>query len=173
MTKIGRPSPEEAAPYYHGYINQIQSDDILTALAENTQQMLDWLASISIEKWEYRYAPNKWTPKEVLLHLIDSERVFAYRALRIARTDTTPLPGFDQNIYVPSSKANDRSPESLIAEYVAVRNASMHLFQHLEEEAWDRQGEASGFPVSVRALAYILAGHEIHHKKIIEERYLA
>ena len=167
-----RPTDQEYAPYYGHYIGQAKGDEIISALRTGLKDITDFAKSLSAEKWNHRYAPDKWTIKEALIHVIDAERVFAYRALRIGRRDTTPMPGFSQNEYVPYSRANDRSPESVIAEYQAVRQATLALFQQFNEEDLLAMGTASEFPVSCRALGFIIAGHEQHHLRIFRERYL-
>ena len=169
---IGRPKPEESNAYYHAYIGNVPGDDPLAQLKQGGRDTLQFLETLPESKWDYRYAPGKWTIKEMILHLIDAERVFAYRALRIGRNDPTPLPGFDQDIYVPNSQANERSGASLIKEFQHVRDTTVQLLKHFPQEAWDRMGTASDSPVSVRALAFIMAGHELHHIKILKERYL-
>ena len=167
-----RPAPEECAPYYHSYINQVGGSDILNTLIDNKTQTLELLRSLPSPIWDHRYAPGKWTAKELLLHVIDTERIFAYRALRIARNDQTPIEGFEQDDYVPFSGAATRSSASIMEEYAAVREASLHLFRHCSPEMWNRQGTASGRPFTTRSLAYITAGHELHHLRILRERYL-
>ena len=167
-----RPRPEEYGSYYNTYISKVKTDDCLEALSKGKDSAVAFYKNIPAEKWNYKYGPEKWTIKEVLLHVIDAERVFAYRALRIARNDQTPLPGFDQNLYVPNSRANDRSPASLIDEYRAVREATLSLYSFLDDEALGRTGTASDFPASPLALGFIMAGHEIHHIGILKERYL-
>lgn len=167
-----RPLPHEAADFYFRYINQVKGDDFrqtLTASLESTPALLTALTS---SQWEHRYAPTKWNIKEVIVHIIDSERIFAYRALRIARGDNTPLPGFEQNDYVPLSKASARSPESIISEYKAVRNATLEMFKNFDEEMLSQTGTASDTTISVLALGFIIAGHEQHHLNILHERYL-
>ena len=124
------------------------------------------------DKLTYRYAENKWTIKEILVHIMDDERIYAYRALRIARNDKTPLPGFEQDDYVPFSKANQRSLASILREYKTVRQATVSLFTSFNMEDLLRIGTANDHPVSVRALAWHIAGHELHHLNIIKERYL-
>jgi hypothetical protein len=119
----------------------------------------------------FRYAPDKWTVKDVLGHLADSERIFAYRALRIARADQTPLPGFEQDDFVRSGGFNERTLASLLEEFASVRSASLALYRSLDKDAWLRCGTANNDQISVRALAFITAGHELHHEKILEERY--
>ena len=166
------PPPAEYGHFYHGYIGQTEGDDSLEILTQNKSKVAGFFRSLPAEKWDYAYAPGKWTPKDLLLHLIDGERVFAYRALRISRGDTTELPGFDENVFAQNANAAGRSPESLITEYEAVRESSLHLFRHMTDEAADRIGTASGFPASPLAIAFIMAGHENHHLRIIRERYL-
>lgn len=167
-----RPNSEEYNPYYGTYIGKVGEGNILSILEQQEEEMVSFYESIPVDRWEYRYDEGKWTLKEVLLHIIDAERVFAYRALRVGRGDMTAMPGFDQNPYVDSSAANDRSPASLIAEYRAVRQATLQLFGNLPAAAWEQKGTASDSPISTLALAYIIAGHEIHHSKITKERYL-
>jgi uncharacterized damage-inducible protein DinB len=124
------------------------------------------------EKLTYRYVEKKWTIKEILVHIMDDERIFAYRALRIARNDKTPLPGFEQEDYVPYSRANERSLASIFKEFKTIRNATLSLFRSLKKDDFLRTGIANNHPVSVRALAYHIAGHELHHINVIKERYL-
>ena len=167
-----RPNANEFNPYYQTYVGKVGEGNILSILEQQEAEMASFYESIPEDRWEYRYAEGKWTPKEVLLHIIDAERVFSYRALRVGRADTTPMPGFDQDPYVDTSAANDRTPASLIAEYRAVRQATLALFKNLPASAWDQLGTASDSPISPLALAYIIAGHEIHHSMITKERYL-
>lgn len=169
---LRRPNIGEFDPYYEGYINQVSENDFLSVLKKLEKETVLFLENIPAEKWEYKYAPGKWSIKESVIHVLDTERVFAYRALRIARNDKTPLPGFDQDFFVPHSNANSRTPESIIEEYKAVRNATIHLFQHFTSEQLDRLGTGSGKPISVLALGFITAGHEIHHLNIFTEKYL-
>ena len=170
--KYRRPEEGEYLPYYQGYVDQTSSKDFLQELKNAQPKTVAFLRKLPAEKWDYRYAPEKWTIKEVIVHLMDTERVFAYRAMRVARNDKTPLPGFDENEYVPNSDAKNRTPESIIEEYQALRTSSIHLFQHFSKEQLDRLGMASGYPISTLALGFIMAGHELHHIKIIKERYL-
>ncbi|MEZ4793626.1 MAG: DinB family protein [Gelidibacter sp.] len=164
--------PTEYNPYYKTYLNQTKNLDLKTGLPSNHEQVLAFLKAIPKEKQEYRYAEGKWTIKEVLLHIIDTERIFAYRALRIARQDQTPLQGFDQDDYVAPSKANRRSFESLLNEYKAVRQATIALFDSFDDEMLVAIGTASNSPISVRALGFIIMGHENHHCEVVRERYL-
>ena len=172
MSTTKRPAANEAAPYYHRYINQVSSNHLLTALENGKANTVEFWETISTDKWDFRYADDKWTIKEVVLHVIDTERVMAYRALRIGRGDNTPMPGFDQNLFAPNSNAANRSPKSLIEEYQSVRDATLALFRSFDENALSKMGNASGSDVSALALGYIIAGHEIHHNKVLKERYL-
>ncbi len=166
-----RPQTGEFAAYYNTYISKVEGEDVLAVLAESHQEVLKFLSTLPADKWDYRYGPDKWTIKEVFLHLIDSERIFAYRGLRIGRNDVAPLVGFDQNGYVPYSNAAKRSPESIIEEYQKVRAASISLYKNMQPEDLLRVGTASGYPTSCRATAFMLAGHERHHLQILRERY--
>lgn len=168
----GRPAPTEAAPDYSTYINRIPGDDVLGALESQLDPTLRLLATITEEKSLHRYAPDKWSIRQLLNHVSDTERVFLYRALWFSRGFDTPLPGFDQNIAVPHAAADQFSWASHVADFSAVRAATLSFFRNLPEDAWTRTGIASGNPVSVRALAYIIAGHVAHHIAILEERYL-
>jgi uncharacterized damage-inducible protein DinB len=170
-TAIGRPETGEYAPFYEKYISQIAGNDILTTLYEQRRQMLLLLSGRSESDGEIRYAPDKWSVKEVLGHICDAERVFAYRALRIARNDGTPLAGFDENEYVKNAPFARQPLADLIEDFIAVRRATISLLRGFDQEAWTRKGVASNNPVSVRALAYIIAGHELHHRRILEEKY--
>lgn len=162
-----RPNPDEYVPYYGKYI-ALAPDDVLSALAHQIEETVALLRGTD---GSYRYAPGKWTIAEMLGHVIDSERVFSYRALRIARGDQTPLASFEQDDYVRN--APQLSLEQLIEEFRAVRQATVLLFRHLDEAAWSRRGVASQNPVSVRALAYMIAGHELHHRGVLREKYIA
>jgi uncharacterized damage-inducible protein DinB len=167
-----RPSPHEAANFYFRYIQMVPGDDFLKVLRENATHTPAFLSNLTSAQWNHRYAPGKWSIKELMVHVIDSERIFTYRALCIARGDQSPLPGFEQNDYVPLSKATERSADSIIREYQAVRNATVELFTHFDDEMLARMGTASGMPVSALALGFIVAGHELHHLSILKERYL-
>jgi hypothetical protein len=167
-----RPQPGEYAPYYEKYLSQIQGNDIIATLEEQRRQMLLLLSGRTEADGELRYAPEKWTVKEVLGHVCDAERVFAYRALRISRNDPTPMEGFDENDYVRNGPFARRTLADLIEDYIAVRRATVSLFRNLDETAWTRRGAANKNDVTVRALAYIIAGHELHHRRMLEEKYL-
>jgi DinB superfamily len=166
-----RPGPGEYAPYYETYISKVKGSDIVSTLEAQRLQMAHLFAARSERDGNFRYAPDKWTVKEVLGHVNDAERIFAYRALRIARGDQTPLPAFEQNDYVRGGNFAERKLVDLAEEFELVRAASIALFKSLQKEAWQRRGVASKNEVSVRALAFIVAGHELHHREILEERY--
>lgn len=170
---IARPGTDEYAPYYGTYIGKVPDGDLRAMLASQLAETLALIRSIPESRGGHRYAPDKWSIKGVLGHLADSERIFSYRALRIGRGDTTPLPGFEQDDYVPMGNFDARTLRDLADELAAVRQATLHLFAHLDQAAFERRGTASGKPVSVRALAYIIAGHELHHVGILKTRYLS
>lgn len=176
---ISRPNKTEYPPYSQIYMDLLEDDDlILDHLHENFLRLRELIYSLPEEKLHYRYAENKWTIKEILVHLIDDERIFTYRALRYARNDSTPLHGFDENYYTSYSRADERSLDSLFEEYEAVRRSTLLLFQNLPDDAWMRTGagiDQDGSVINtrtVRALAYHIAGHKLRHLKIIKERYL-
>jgi len=167
-----RPGSDEYAAALSDYVDGVaEHEDILTVLTGQLDRVLAWLGAQPEERGDYRYASGKWSIKEIVGHLCDTERVWAYRALRIGRGDTTPLPGFDDQSYVPEVRAGDRTLADLAAEWGAVRQATLALFRHLPAVAWERRGVASDNPVSVRALAYIIAGHVRHHLEVLEDRY--
>ncbi|HEX7338140.1 MAG TPA: DinB family protein [Gemmatimonadales bacterium] len=168
---IPRPEQEEAAPFYHGYIDRVTGEDIGRQLTEQLNRVELLFRGMDDATGRFRYAPGKWSIKEVLGHLTDAERIFAYRLLRIARSDTTPLPGFDEKAYVPPASFDSRSVRSLVEEFRALRLSTMALVENLPAEAWDRRGQASGRTISARALAYIMVGHVSHHLGVLEERY--
>jgi hypothetical protein len=168
---VARPQAGEYAPYYDRYISLIQEDDILNTLDQQRRQTMLVLSGRDEEDGDFRYAPEKWSAKEVLGHICDSERIFAYRALRIARADATPLEGFEQDDYVRKGPFAQRPLADLVEDFIAVRRATLSLLRNLDEAAWVRRGIANKNEVSVRALAYIIAGHELHHRRILEEKY--
>jgi DinB superfamily len=170
---VGRPQPGEYAPYYERYISLVHGDDILSALDQQRRQMMLLLSGRDETDGEYRYAPEKWSAKEVLGHICDTERIFAYRALRIARADKTPMEGFEQDDYVSNGPFAQRPFEDLVEDFIAVRRATLSLLRNLHQAAWLCRGIANMNEVSVRALAYIIAGHELHHRQILEEKYFA
>jgi len=172
MITTTRPGVDEYAASFADYVDRIAEDeDIVEALGTQRDQALARLEGIAEARGDYRYAPNKWSIKDMVGHLCDTERVFAYRALRIGRGDTTPLPSFDDQAYVAEVRAGDRTLADLAAEWGDVRRATIALFRNLPAPAWQRRGIASDQPISVRALAYIIVGHVRHHLQVLEERY--
>lgn len=168
-----RPQSDEYFAYYQTYINQVPPGDVLKSMETQLEDTLALVRALPESQGEHRYAPGKWTIKEVLGHLSDSERVFAYRLMRIARADATPLAQFDENEYVRNASFGSRTLADLAQELEYVRRATLGLVAPLEDGAMLRRGTASGHPASARALAWIIAGHERHHVKILRERYLA
>lgn len=168
---IPRPGADEYAPYYGRYVARVPGDDALPTLASHVAAWHPRLTALREEQAMHRYAPDKWTVKEMIGHVCDAERVFGYRAVTIARADTTPLPGFDENLWVPAAGSNRRSIGELADELAAVRAATVALFRALEPEALARRGTANDVTFSVRALAWIAAGHALHHEAILRERY--
>lgn len=170
---LQRPEAQESSEYFKTYINQVPGNDFLNTIIELQTSTTQLMESFTAEQWDHRYAPGKWTIKEVFLHIIDTEQVMAYRALRIARNDQTPLPGFDQDVLMEHINAEQRSAASILEAYNVMRSASIAQFKYLDDAALSRMGTASGSPISARALAYIIAGHEIHHLKVLKERYFS
>lgn len=170
--RIPRPGPGEHDAYYAGYIAEAPDGDILTQLERQGEETFALLSALPEERGGYRYAPEKWTIKDLANHLADSERIFAYRALRFARGDATALPGFDEKVYARAAQATRRPLVELASELHAVRAASLALFRGFEPDALTRTGTASGSPISVRSLVWIIAGHERHHVRVLHERYL-
>jgi hypothetical protein len=171
--KLARPEPGEYAEYYDKYISLFPGTDVTGALEAQRVHTMQLFAGRSERDGNFRYAPEKWTAKEVLGHITDSERIFTYRALRIARADQTPMPGFEQDDYVRSGGFSERPLASLVEEFADVRSATLSLFRSFSAEAWSRRGTANKNEVTVRALAFITAGHELHHRHILEERYFS
>ena len=163
---------DEYNSYYQPYIDKVGDIKLLDALKCNHKSVVSFIKSIDENKLSYRYAEGKWSVKEIILHLIDTERVFAYRALCIARNDKTELPGFDQDIFVSHSYADNRSIDDLLSEYETVRMATISLFASFNHEVLKARGIANNSSLSVRAAAFIIVGHENHHLQIIKERYL-
>lgn len=167
-----RPQPGENAPYYDRYTSLVQSDDVVAALEEQRRQTIVLLCARKEADGDFRYAPGKWTLKEVVGHLNDTERIMGYRALRISRGDLTPIEGYEQDDYVRNSPLSKATMPDLIEDYIAVRRATVSLFRNLDAPAWNCRGIANKNEVTVRALAYIIAGHELHHRAILQEKYL-
>ncbi len=170
---IPRPEPSEYVPYYETYLSKVPKGDLLKLLEDQRRETQQLLAGLSEAKALHRYAPGKWSIKEVVGHLMDSERVFCYRALAFGRADANPLPGFDEKAWVPPGRFDGRALKDLAAELDAVRRATIALFSGLNADALARHGTANNNPITVRALAWIIAGHERHHVGIVRERYLA
>jgi hypothetical protein len=170
---IAAPDASEYAPYYGKYIALVGGNDVVAALEDQPRETVSLLTGLTDEQGDYRYAADKWSIKEMLGHVVDAERVFSYRALRFARNDQTPLASFEQDGYVRAGNFSDCRLAGLIEEFVAVRRATVWLFRQLSAEAWMRRGIASDNPVSVRAIAYIIAGHELHHRRVLQEKYLS
>jgi len=169
---ITRPEKNEYAEFYVNYISLVEEADVVSALQNQSSEMQKTLAEISAaEKENFRYAEGKWSVKELLGHIIDGERIFSYRALRISRGDQTPLAAFEENSYVANSNFGNSNLADLIEEFSLLRASNVLLFKNLTDEAWLRRGTASEAAVSVRALAFIMVGHVRHHENILRERY--
>jgi hypothetical protein len=168
---LSRPQPGEYVPYYDKYISLIAGNNIIEILEKQLQDFPKFFAGRAEKDGELRYAPEKWSVKQVLGHLNDTERVFSYRALRISRNDKTPIEGYEQDDYVRYGPFEQRRLSNLVQEFTCVRNATISLFRNLDREAWTRSGVANKNEVTVRVLAYIIAGHLVHHRTILEERY--
>ena len=169
---MDRPDRAEAAEYYFTYINQVPEGDIGQILQTQEPEAVQLLRNISEERSLHRYAPGKWSIREVVSHINDTERMFTFRALWFARGFDSPLPSFDQDVAIRGASADDRTLSSHLEEFRAVRAATCALFEHMPPDAWTRRGLASGNPFTVRALAYITAGHVAHHVRLLRERYL-
>lgn len=166
-----RPTSNEFAPFYAGYIARVPETDPLPSLESQPAELLALADRISPEDELFRYAPEKWSVREVFGHLIDTERVMGYRAFSIARGETKPLPGFDEKQFVAQADSEDRPVKELAHEFSAVRQANLWTVRRWTDTHWDRMGNANGHPVSARAIAYIMAGHVRHHLAILRERY--
>jgi hypothetical protein len=166
-----RPRSNEYPPYYNRYINLIEDEDILAVLENQKQEISDLLNGLGEEAAAYRYAPDKWSVKEVIGHIIDVERIFSHRALRFARNDKTPLPEFDQDNYIHNANFDLRTLIDIADEYRAVRESTLSMFYSFADEFYSREGTASGFKFTVRAIPFIIAGHEVHHQQILREQY--
>lgn len=168
---ISRPQPEEAAPFYHGYISEVPNENLGAQLEDQLKEVERLCSGVTDSQALYRYAEGKWSIKEVLGHLSDTERIFGYRLLRIARGDAIPLSGFDENAYVPAGRFDERPLATLLTELHAVRLSTIALVEGLPRESWTRRGLANGKVISARALAYIIVGHVTHHLGVLRERY--
>jgi len=171
--KITDITPDEYAPYQASYINLV---DPAYSLAEELEisvhNFIHFVREIPMDKYDYRYAEGKWTIKDIIQHIIDSERIFAYRALRFARADETSLPGFEENMYADNAHGTERSINELLTEMSAVRHANIMMFKSFTEGDFLRKGTASDYTISVRAFGFLIIGHQNHHMKIFKERYL-
>jgi uncharacterized damage-inducible protein DinB len=173
MSLNQKPLVGEYPPYAEMYLQHVNNENILVLLQERIETVKQIYNQIDEQKANFRYAPEKWSIKEVLLHVVDTERIFAYRAISIARGDTRALMGFDQDVFVQHSYADERTLSSIVEEFELVRNSNISLFKNLNSNVLTTKGNANGYDVTPRAIAFMLAGHEIHHTKIILERYLA
>lgn len=169
---IHRPDDTEYLAYYSRYITLVPEGDILTTLARQNEGTLALLRSLSESQGGFRYAPGKWSIKELVAHLSDAERIFAYRALRFARADETPLPGFEENDYVRNGSFDSFHLADIVTGFESVRRSTVSLFRLMTRDATTRRGKANNAEISVRALAYVIAGHELHHMNILRTRYL-
>ena len=167
-----RPASNEAASYYFNYINRVEGDDVLAVLQSQLHETLKFLSAVSEERSQYRYGPDKWSLRELLNHVNDTERLFVFRALWFARGFEEPLPSFDQEIAVSNSDADSVSWNDMVDEFQSLRHSTLSFFRSLPEAAWSRSGVASGNPFTVRALAFITAGHVAHHVDVIRQLYL-
>jgi len=170
---VARPEPGEYNPYYDRYVSLVPQGDILNTLEAQRRQMLLLLSGRDDADGNFRYAPGKWSVSEVLGHVCDTERIFAYRALRISRGDQTPIEGFEQDDYVKNGPFGREPLSEIIEDYIAVRRATLTLLRNLDEAAWMRKGTVNQKEITVRALGYLIAGHELHHRRILEEKYFA
>lgn len=169
MSKI---SIENVPQFYRGYVNHVIHTNFMDAMRWSSDEMSILIASIPESKADYQYAPGKWTIRELIGHIIDAERIFAYRALRFARNDKTPLSGFDENVYVPESNVTTRTLSELMSELTRIRETSIDLFKSFTPGMLDRTGAANNTEISVLALGYVIPGHETHHRAILKTRYL-
>lgn len=166
-----RPQPGTYGEFYHKYVSLVPDGDLRRLLPVIFDANYRAMRTIPPEQERHRYAPGKWSIREAIGHMADTERVMSYRAMRIARGDTTPLPSFDENAYTAAARYDDIPLEQILGELMAVHAATILLFENMADEAWDRMGTASNNPISVRALAYIIAGHELHHMNVLRDHY--
>ncbi len=167
-----RPQQGDYNPYFDNYISLVKGENILTELESNSKITFEFLKSIPEEKGDYAYADGKWSVKQVIIHITDTERVFAYRTLTIARGDNTHLPGYDENIWADNCDSEKRSLDDVIEEFLSVRKSTVHLVKSFDEKIFSRKGTANNNPASVIALLYVIAGHELHHINVLRERYI-
>jgi uncharacterized damage-inducible protein DinB len=162
----------EYSEFIATYIKAIENAELLEELEISLHDFIKFVQNIPMDKFDYRYAEGKWTIKDIIQHIIDAERIFGYRALRISRNDKTPLSGFEENDYVENTNANSRSIQELLTEFSAVRHSNLLLFKSFSDEQLTRMGIASNHPISVRALGFLMIGHQKHHQRVFQERYL-
>ncbi|MFM1875744.1 MAG: hypothetical protein RL266_1481 [Bacteroidota bacterium] len=167
-----KPDPRTYDPYFGRYIDLVKETELVHAFDDLTELSHSFWLDITEEQGNFRYAEDKWSIKELLQHIIDTERIFSYRALAIARGDTTALPGYDENLYANNSESDSRSMEDLVDELFTVRNATITLFAGMTEDALNRVGTANGASLSALAAGFIIVGHELHHMNVVKERYL-
>lgn len=170
--KTSEVGPNEYAAYYQNYINKAGEVDLMEELEISVHRLIRFVREIPMDKFDYRYAEGKWTIKDILQHLIDSERIFSYRALRFARKDQTPLASFEEDDYANAANGSKRSIQDLLTEVAVVRQSTLSLFKSFDAETLQRIGTASNNPMSVRALGFVIIGHQNHHQQVFEERYL-
>jgi hypothetical protein len=169
---ITKPDTTEYTPYYASYIQLVPSGNLISILQDQIHETCNFLGGLPQEKENFRYAPDKWTLKEVVGHMVDNERIMGYRALRFSRRDSTPLAGYDENLYVQAANFGWQTMQSLLEEFRLIRQTTIYLFDRLSAEAWSYKGSANNSELTVKALGYIIAGHELHHCEIIKTRYL-
>lgn len=167
-----RPDLSRVPSFYHNYISQVPENDLSDAFQSETPALISFIETIPSAKYDYRYAEGKWTVKEVLQHIVDAERVFSYRALRFARKDPTPLPGFDENLFAENANADKRDWKQIVDEFKFVRKSSEYLFNSFDKEQLDAAGTANNNSIYVLGIGFIVIGHSLHHMKILKERYL-
>ncbi len=170
-THVSRPTPDECSSYHWEYVRKVPEGDLIAILAEQAEATAALFEGLADEQGMHRYAPEKWSVKELLGHLVDTERIMAFRCLSIARGERADLPGFDEDAYVAAAGFDRRELADMVAEFRTVRAATLALLRGLDDEALRRRGSANGFTVSARAAAYIIAGHELHHRGILIDRY--
>jgi uncharacterized damage-inducible protein DinB len=170
--RVARPDSGEYAPYYERYVGKVPDGDVVRHMEAQIRDTATFIRALPESRGGYRYAEGKWSIREVVGHLCDTERVFVYRAMRFARADETPLPGFDENEFVARSRFDNRTLASLTHEFEAVRGATVAFFEGLDADEWVRRGTANNLPMSVRALAWVVAGHELHHRGLLQTRYV-
>ncbi len=172
MNSIGPPNSGDYAAFYETYVGKVDTNDLLSGLESSRDSLLRMVEPLDLGMHSYRYAPEKWSLKEILVHLMDAERVFAYRALCLARRETQSLPGFDETLYAQYMKADSRTMSDILEEYDLIRRSTIHLFRHLDEDSLDYRGTVNQHPCTARALGYIILGHQLHHQQVFQARYL-